>query len=95
MLLKRYILCICKYDNRQIFLKLFFKNPLNQIVFSFLKVRKMIINLKVSDDFVIPKLFETLSPEDTAHLLCIAGRVHELFLEEYKNTSQKISDAKL
>ena len=95
MLLKRYILCICKYDNRRIFLKLFFKNPLNQIVFSFLKVRKMIINLKVSDDFVIPKLFETLSPEDTAHLLCIAGRVHELFLEEYKNTSQKISDAKL
>lgn len=55
----------------------------------------MIIQLNVSDGFVIPNLFETLSPEDTAHLLCIAGRVHELFLEEYKNTSQKISDAKL
>lgn len=55
----------------------------------------MLVQLNVTDDFVLPKLFESLSAEDTTHLLYIAGRIHELFLDEYKNTSQKISDAKL
>ena len=55
----------------------------------------MLVQLTVTEDFVLPKLFESLSAEDTTHLLYIAGRIHELFLDEYKNTSQKISDAKL
>ena len=53
------------------------------------------VSFTVNKDFVLPKVFETLSPKDVGLLITVAGRLHELFLNEYKNTNQKITESKM
>lgn len=51
------------------------------------------VSYVVDKSFVNPSIFSKASPEETTILLTVAGKFHELFLNEYKNTSEKVTDA--
>ena len=52
-----------------------------------------LVSYTVNKDFENPQIFTKTSPEETGFLLTVAGRMHDLFLNEYKDNSEKITNA--